>query len=85
MCAHLLDLWADVNIADKTNNAPIHPACSMGNLDIVKLLIKYNARLHVKTDTGNYLLALAINGDQDDAIEFLLSYTSILPFKDLKS
>lgn len=85
MCSHLLDLGADVNIADNENNAPIHPACSMGNLDIVKLLVNYNARLHIKTAKGNFPLALAINGEHENVAKFLLSYTDILSSKNKKS
>lgn len=77
MCKQLLNMGADVNLADNTNNAPIHPACFMGNLDIVKLLVQHGANLHIKTNNGNLPLALAINGEHDHVAKYLLSYTSI--------
>jgi len=75
----LLTLGADVNLTDNTNNAPIHPACFMGNLDLVKLLVRHGADLHIKTDKGNLPLALAINAGHDHVAKYLLTYTSAFP------
>jgi ankyrin repeat protein len=69
----LLRLNADVNIVDNEGNAPIHPACSLGYKDMVYKLIDHGANLHVKTEKGNYPLALAINEDHDEITKYLFS------------
>ena len=51
----------------------------MGNLDLVKLLVRHGADLHIKTDKGNLPLALAINAGHDHVAKYLLTYTSALP------
>lgn len=68
---YLLEIGADANIADMENNTPLHPACSLGYMNMVKKLVERGADLHIKTQKGNYPLALAVNGDHDEIVRYL--------------
>ncbi|GAB6010283.1 ankyrin repeat domain-containing protein [Dysgonomonas reticulitermitis] len=67
----LLDLNADLNLADNENYAPIHSACFLGYKEMVLKLVAKGVNLHVKTKRGNYPLALAINEDNEEISKYL--------------
>ncbi len=44
---HLLKCGSDVNQCSSNKTFPIHNACTAGNLDIVKLLVKVRNKIHL--------------------------------------
>jgi len=69
----LLDLKVDIDLADNECNTPIHMSCFLGYEEMVFKLVEKGANLHLKTQKGNYPLALAINGDHDRIVRYLFN------------
>jgi ankyrin repeat protein len=62
------------SLCDKYNNTPLHCAASRLRLDIVELLIKYNAKVNSYNNLGHTPLhyAARLVGAQPKVVEFLL-------------
>jgi ankyrin repeat protein len=56
----LLDGGADVDAVDETHTTALHVAARLGSIDIVKLLIQYDANVDIKNNVGNTPLMLCI-------------------------
>lgn len=54
-------------------DTPIHAACFLGDLDDVKLMIKYGASVAVKGDIGNTPLHYAVMNGHVGIVELLIS------------
>jgi ankyrin repeat protein len=53
-------------------DSPLHHACSMGHIDVVKELLEKGAYLNTANKYGNPPLLIACRGDHIDIIQLLL-------------
>lgn len=63
MAETLLKNKADVNLAFKNGNAPLHFAVASGNLNLVKLLVEKGANKNAKNNKGQTPFDIAIDND----------------------
>jgi ankyrin repeat protein len=63
MAETLLKNKADVNLAFKNGNTPLHFAVASGNLKIVKLLVEKGANKNAKNNKGQTPFDIAIDND----------------------
>ena len=66
----------DLN-AIRNGFAPLHHACVNGNINIVKLLIKYNVNVNLKTNDGRTPIKLAVMSCNFELAEFLITNGSL--------
>ena len=59
LCEYLLLNGISVNSVDSLSRNPLHLAASIGDLEIIQLLIKYNANLSARDGLGNTVLHVA--------------------------
>jgi len=69
----LLDIGADVTVADFENQTPLHRAASEGHIEIMHMLLNAGAVLEAG-DSGDTPLHCAIQYGQSKAAEFLLHH-----------
>ena len=74
------DAGALMLLYDGNKNTPLHVACELGDLEIVKLLFRYldikRALIH-PNDAGNTPLHLACIGKHRDVVEKLIEHSDI--------
>ena len=51
--------YVNLNFIDKDGQSPLHRSCILGNLDMVKLLVKYGANYNLANRDGWYPIHLA--------------------------
>lgn len=71
ICYLLLEMGADPNIANKNAEFPLHVACKSGNLELVKLLVRFGADVNFKL-RGRSCLDLAVQGNFCSLVEYFL-------------
>ena len=81
----LLEHSANINISDIRGATPLHRAASKGNLDVVKLLLKFKGNLsleiNVKDVYGNTPLHLACEEDRREEAKLLVENGASLEVK----
>ncbi|TNN87155.1 Ankyrin repeat domain-containing protein 63 [Liparis tanakae] len=68
----LLEKGADVNCQDEDSRTALSHACEMGTLDVVKLLVQFNADPEVFDAWGNSALMYAAFSGHNQILEFLV-------------
>uniref|UniRef100_A0A8C2ZRS7 Ankyrin repeat domain 63 n=1 Tax=Cyclopterus lumpus TaxID=8103 RepID=A0A8C2ZRS7_CYCLU len=68
----LLEKGADVNCQDEDSRTALSHACEMGNLEVVKLLVQFNADPEVFDAWGNSALMYAAFSGHNQILEFLV-------------
>lgn len=69
----LIEMGADVNSAQASNETPLHAAAAIGRLDIMKLLKKEGAKANPRTRTGWVPLHHAVRFGHVQVVNYLLS------------
>ncbi|KAG8009053.1 Ankyrin repeat domain-containing protein 61 [Nibea albiflora] len=59
--SELVDHGAEANAANKAGRTPLHEACSMGNEELVDLLLRYGANINKLSTAGENCLFLFLN------------------------
>ncbi|XP_023285053.1 ankyrin repeat domain-containing protein 61 [Seriola lalandi dorsalis] len=59
--SELLDHGAEPNAENKAGITPLHEACSMGNKELVELLLRYGANINKLSQAGENCLFLFLN------------------------
>ncbi|XP_010727981.2 ankyrin repeat domain-containing protein 61 [Larimichthys crocea] len=59
--SELVDHGAEANAANKAGRTPLHEACSMGNEELVDLLLRYGANINKLSIAGENCLFLFLN------------------------
>ena len=86
MVEFLLDAGADINLLNNSKNTPLHWACLLGRLDIVKLLCDWHTikpDSGVKVDTnlknafGRIPMEEALQSGQGEIAEFLAPHSKL--------
>jgi len=70
-----------VNVGDYDKRVPLHLAAAKGNLDVVKLLIKYKANMSCEDHIGRTPLLEAVENGRDGVLKVLLSHGAQLRLK----
>lgn len=68
----LLEKGANVNCQDEDGRTALSHACEMGHLDVVKLLVQFNADPDISDAWGNSPLMYAAFSGQSQVLEFLV-------------
>ncbi|XP_061599933.1 uncharacterized protein LOC133462619 [Cololabis saira] len=68
----LLEKGANVNCQDRDGRTALSQACEMGHLDVVKLLVQFNADPDVSDAWGNNALMYAAFSGHSQVLEFLV-------------
>ena len=68
----LLDKHANVNITNKDLIYPVHSASRIGDLETLKILVNYKAKLDVRNALLQTPLYLAASNNRTDVIKFLV-------------
>uniref|UniRef100_A0A8D0AFD4 Ankyrin repeat domain 61 n=1 Tax=Sander lucioperca TaxID=283035 RepID=A0A8D0AFD4_SANLU len=80
--SELLEHGAEVNAVNKAGLTPLQEACSMGNKELVELLLRYGANINKLTKAGESCLFLFLNHRPNvrnsSLLLKLLSLTSLL-------
>ncbi|KAF1374094.1 hypothetical protein PFLUV_G00245680 [Perca fluviatilis] len=80
--SELLEHGAEVNAVNKAGLTPLQEACSMGNKELVELLLRYGANINKLTKAGESCLFLFLNRRPNvrnsSLLLKLLSLTSLL-------
>ncbi|KAA8581768.1 ankyrin repeat domain-containing protein 61 isoform X2 [Etheostoma spectabile] len=80
--SELLEHGAEVNAVNKAGLTPLQEACSMGNKELVELLLRYGANINKLTKAGESCLFLFLNHRpnvrNNSLLLKLLSLTSLL-------
>jgi len=72
-CVNILLMhYADPNHVDSNSYAPLHYACSNGNIQMMECLFRFNANPTLKTNQGRTLLMIASIIGNDDIVKYLL-------------
>ena len=66
----------DLN-AIRNGFSPLHHACMIGDINIVKLLIKYNVNVNLKTSDGRTPIKLAVANGHFELAELLITNGSL--------
>ena len=69
----MLDLGADINLADKNNNTILHLLLEDGNLDLVKKLIKYKPNWNFKNNQNKSPLSILVDKSYVDLLKLLMA------------
>lgn len=69
----MLDLGADINLADKNNNTILHLLLEDGNLDLVKKLIKYKPNWNFKNNQKKSPLSIVVDKSYLDLLKLLMA------------
>lgn len=64
---------AHVNILGQEGDSPLHRSCRMGDLETVKLLVRYGANTELTNREGWSPLHLAVHGGYQEIVIYLLS------------
>lgn len=64
---------AHVNILGQEGDSPLHRSCRMGDLETVKLLVRYGANTELTNREGWSPLHLAVHGGYQEIVVYLLS------------
>jgi len=59
---YLIKQGLTVNTNSDFQSLPLHTACTVSNIKMVKLLLKYGADIHLKDNKGNTVLHYAVEG-----------------------
>ncbi|KAK5905715.1 hypothetical protein CgunFtcFv8_001645 [Champsocephalus gunnari] len=82
--SELLERGAEVNAVNNAGITPLHEACSMGNTELVELLLRYGANINQLSGAGESCLFLFLNHRlnvrNNSLLIKLLSLTSPLTF-----
>lgn len=68
----LLEKGADVNSRDENGRTALSLACEHGHLDVVKLLVQFNANPELTDTWGNSALTYAAYGGHSHVLDFLI-------------
>jgi hypothetical protein len=66
-----LSKGANVNQAGLMDYTPLMWACSVGNVDVIKLLIDHGAKLDSKNDSGETAIDIAKKSGHQEAVDFI--------------
>lgn len=69
----LLQKGADGNIIDRQGSTPLHYACSLDRVDIIKLLTLHNVNLYVENAGGDTPLSIVIRKGFNKALNALIN------------
>lgn len=82
--SELLERGAEVNAVNNAGMTPLHEVCSMGNTELVELLLRYGANINQLSGAGESCLFLFLNHRpnvrKNSLLIKLLSLTSPLTF-----
>lgn len=79
----LLENGADVEMKDSWGRTPLHLTSIYGTLEIMKMLVEYNAQINIPTTmTKKTVLHIATDFNRVDIVQFLLNYDCDLFAKD---
>ncbi|XP_046712074.1 inversin-A [Silurus meridionalis] len=68
----LLEKGADVNNRDEHGRTALSLACELGHLDVIKLLVQFNANPELTDAWGNSALTYAAYGGHSQVLDFLI-------------
>ena len=83
---YLLDAGADINLQNQSMNTPLHWACLLGRIDIVKVLCDWHnkkpdsgvkADMNLKNSYGRIPMEEALQSGQTEIAEFLAPLTKL--------
>lgn len=72
---------ADVNRLTPNNKTALHFACENNNVSVTALLLKLKANVKISDKEGNTPLSIALNSDNKELVNLLLSKTREFNFK----
>ena len=70
--ARAIDLGESLSVTNASGDSPLHIACAQGNKPIAETLLSYNADPAVLDSKGRTPVQLAIDGNHEDLVEFLV-------------
>jgi ankyrin repeat protein len=65
---------SDVNAVDQKGRSPLHLAAEIGDLDIVRQLIRRGAKIKANDKNGRTPLGVAVDNGNSDVVKLLLNY-----------
>ena len=65
---------SNVNVVDKKGRSPLHLAAEIGDLDVVRQLIRRGAKIEVLDKNGQTPLDVAVENGNSDVVKSLLNY-----------
>lgn len=67
----------NLNVFDTEGQTPLHQSCQLGNLELVKLLVRFGADVRLANRDGWSALHIAAYGGHTDILLFLMTATNI--------
>lgn len=80
----ILGVGADVNEADRNGETPVFAAVRNGNLEMVRLLIEWNASVDVVNRRHQSVTDIAVICNKNDILKFLLRHSELVKQKSVK-
>ena len=77
VCRVLIDAGADLHTKGEDGCLPLHTACILGALDVVKMLVEAGASVRARTDVGETSFTMAAGYGHTETVRYLLGLPDV--------